>query len=366
MARRSPERAKAVLDRAARMEAFKPSLLDRRIGDKQMRTPGYDKNVGVRMFEVDRSKMKPLGVQDVPLKDVRTQQATVSVAKVAAKLNGNSGQIPEYIKHNGKYYTNDGNHATTAARALGMKSTKANVFEIPSGAMRSQVPPSVPGKPLSGLTKAGLAASAIAPVVAGANAYNARLAAGGNKTEAMGDAIQQGTVAGAGALTATAVMAGMAKAVQMVAPKVAPALGPVGLAIGAGMTAYGAYQGYKNTGTVSGALKGAVGLETAQAADASVGVDAATMAIAKQTSPTQNMGLSREGTTKDITSGTQRSSGGATRFEGANASFEKSQVAKQEQPAADGEGEKQRGWGWKARTASAKSRGIQEWNHPEE
>ncbi len=41
--RRSPERAAAVIDRASRMRAAKPSLLDRRLFDRQMRTPGAGK-----------------------------------------------------------------------------------------------------------------------------------------------------------------------------------------------------------------------------------------------------------------------------------------------------------------------------------
>lgn len=264
MARRSPERAKAVLDRAARMKAFRAPLSERRVGDPQMRTTG-PKSKSLNLAGIPPEAFTKKGRQTVALKDVVTDQPTISVKAAKGKVDqvaaGKTVSVRLIQRPDGKFTLLDGNHGTTALRALGHKHVTADVVTVkPNAGMASAT-----GKPLSGITKAGIAMSVAAPAIVGTNAYNARLAAGGTKTEAMGDAIQQGTVAGAASLGATAILGGMAKAVKAVAPKAVSALGPIGLAIGAGATAYGAYQGYKKTGTLGGALQGAIGLEPAGA-----------------------------------------------------------------------------------------------------
>jgi protein-L-isoaspartate O-methyltransferase len=66
-----------------------------------------------------------------------------------------------------------------------------------------------------------------------------------------------GVAAAAMAVAGKGIQMGM-KAVASIAPKVAPALGPVGLAVAGAGLAYGAYQGYQKSGTLGGAVVGAL------------------------------------------------------------------------------------------------------------
>lgn len=174
MARRTPEEAEKWLRDAAK-STHKVGLLDRRIGDTQMKTPGYTAKPGLRMFEVDRSKLQPRGLQEVPLDKVQTQQHAVSVKKVAAKLRGNKGSVPEYILHKGVYYTNDGNHATTAARALGNTTIKGNVLELPHGPAANAQITKAATKAAPAVAKLPKGTGKAALIVAGATAATAAL-----------------------------------------------------------------------------------------------------------------------------------------------------------------------------------------------
>lgn len=125
--------------------------------------------------------------------------------------------------------------------------------------------------------KLGTGLAVAAPVVAAVNAYNAATASGMDQNDAVRLGAGAGVVTGAAAAGIAAVAKGAAKLALRVAPKLAPALGPAGLALGLGMTAYGAYQGYQNTGTLAGAAKGAIGLDTAPPP----GSDPTTIALAE-------------------------------------------------------------------------------------
>lgn len=200
--RRSPERAAAVLDRAARMSAFKPSILDRRLFDKQMRTPGLTAQAPFDLNKIDPSLLKNVGVQNVPLAKVKAVQPTVSLAAAKAKLTNpttKSGQPVQMIKYKGNYYPADGNHRTTAMRALGESSVSARVLEL----NHEIKPPVVTGQNVAKAMK--MAGGVAAPLAVGANAalaYNNTLASGGTKADARFAAVKEG---GKAAATAAAI-----------------------------------------------------------------------------------------------------------------------------------------------------------------
>lgn len=134
-------------------------------------------------------------------------------------------------------------------------------------AMKAAPKPSVMGAISKGIEKAAPALNKLnavgmiaAPAAAGAVAFDETRERTGSTAKAAGAA------AVAGGVTA-AVMVGIGKGISgafnvaaKVAPKIAPALGPVGVALGAGMMAYGAYQGAKTHGW-KGAVLGSIGAE---------------------------------------------------------------------------------------------------------
>jgi len=135
---RSPERAAQVLDRAARMRSFAPGLMDRRLFDAQMRTPGRSKSPIGDLNHLGSEQLRYQGVQSVPLKAVRSEQPTVSVSAVKKKLTApapsSPKRMPLVLHHQGTYHVMDGNHRVTAARALRSGAIQARVVELNAAA----------------------------------------------------------------------------------------------------------------------------------------------------------------------------------------------------------------------------------------
>jgi hypothetical protein len=258
--RRSVERASQVLDRAARMSSFKPSILDRRIGDRQMRTP--DK--APLPFNFDRMKANgmliPAGVQDVPLNKVVAMQNTVSVAHAKAKLTHSEllTRPAQAVSYKGKFYGADGNHLTVARKAMGFDTGKMEVFKVHP----DYRPPLITG---SGAVKAlGIAGNVAGPTLVAANAalaYNTALKNGKSKTEAVVAATASGAQASATGIAIGAVAkAGGSTGLLSGAAKIAlRAAAPVSIAAHA--VAYGvdAYRkGGDNLDIAKGVAWGAV------------------------------------------------------------------------------------------------------------
>lgn len=145
---RTAERAAAILERAARMKAFRPSLLDRRLFDKQMKTPGALKGAGPlgNLNTISNDRMRYAGMETVAIKDIKATQKTVSlaVAKQKAATLAAGGQLaaPLVFRHaNGTLEAMDGNHGLTGRRALGQKTVAARIVELKSATAPSTVFP---------------------------------------------------------------------------------------------------------------------------------------------------------------------------------------------------------------------------------
>lgn len=107
---------------------------------------------------------------------------------------------------------------------------------------------------LGALTIGGVAA---AGMIAADAARNRAQAAGKSEAETNLDAIKTGAVA---ATVAGVAVAAIGKGMQLAAraiPKIAPYLGPVGAGVGIAYAGYGAWEGWKQTGTAKGAALGA-------------------------------------------------------------------------------------------------------------
>lgn len=268
---RSPQRAEQILDRAARMQAFRPSVLDRDLFDTKIRTPGHAK-APWHNNRLDPRQLVARGAQDVPLSKIRSEQTTVSLKGVKEKLRNpggkSSSKIPQAIfdPRTGTYWVNDGNHRVTAARALGQKSIRVAVGEIvPSGPRPAQTrpvmpPPVAPDAPKPRSTaalKAGALAAVAAPVVSGVNAFTRAREAGAD----MRAAARQSVTATGETAAVSAALAATVRAAVATAPRLLPMLGPVGVAALGGSMAYGGYEGYRKSGDLVGAMRGAVGLD---------------------------------------------------------------------------------------------------------
>lgn len=120
------------------------------------------------------------------------------------------------------------------------------------------------------VNKAGAVAMVAAPAAAAYLAYqttrtpamasDGTIKKGGSRAEALGNAAVAG---GATAAVGYGVMKAVGGAIKMaakVAPRFAPALGPVGIVAGVGMMGYGAYQGYQRHGA-KGLIAGAIGAD---------------------------------------------------------------------------------------------------------
>lgn len=209
---RSPERAAAVLDRAARMDGFRTSVVDRRIGDPQMRTPGAVETP-FRMDRVTKADIAGLGRQQIPLSSIRTEQPTVSLAAVKSKLAG-GGRPPALVKHGDWYYVADGNHRITAARALGQTHIDAHVANLPVRGGNAPMPGARIGNPGAIERGLGKAAGPAAIASVAGLAYADAKRRGGSDLEAMGAAaLEGGKVAALGAS-----VAGMVKSAARLGP----------------------------------------------------------------------------------------------------------------------------------------------------
>jgi hypothetical protein len=351
---RTPERAAAILDRAARMSQYRPNLIDRGMTEKKIRTPG---NVWApfRMNDITTDQVRGRGSVDIPLSRVRSEQTTVSLEGVKKKLldpKGSSAK-PQVIKHGDWYYVHDGNHRITAARALGQTTINAHVGELMGGRPGA---PQIrrPSPPMSGVNKAGVAIATAGPLVSGVNAYNRALASGGSHSDAMAAAAGDAMKTAAVGMAAASTFATVAKGVRAAAPRLAPALGPIGWAAAAGMAAYGAYQGYSATGTIKGAAMGAIGLDVMPSASST---DMRTASVSSV--PHEAWGALK---TPAAQPGTM-TPGDAKRIETANAAFSRQQAAQSSGQADEGQGSGPRGWANPAvQFAAQQARGVQQFS----
>ena len=259
MTTRTIERAGQVLDRAARMRAFRAPLMDRRLFDPQMRTPGYVK-APFAMNAVRNEMLSYRGIQQIPINKIRSEQPTVSLKEAKAKLgtiNAPNAKPPGVIAHNGMFYLADGNHRTTAARALGHKTIAANVAEF-KGQIQG---PAIAGASAHRASTAAM--NVAAPLLVGVNAaaaYQSRINDGGSTPEALGDAAIAG---GSTAASGVVIGAAMRGATQMgftsaagMAARALPILSVAGHAAGYGYAAW--QRGESGTGIAKAAGWGAV------------------------------------------------------------------------------------------------------------
>lgn len=332
-AKRTPERAAQVLDRAARMSSFRAGWLDKKLGDPQMRTPGKVAPP-FSIYSLPENAWKEVGVAEVPLKSIRTEQPTVSIAKVKAKLSnpGPADYIPKVLKHGDTYYTMDGNHRLTSQRALGETMTKARVYHL-DGSIK---PPLMSPKMIStGMRGATMAAGPVAVGSIAAMAYKNRIDAGGSTGEAALDATVAG---GRTAATGLAIGSGIkiARASAMPALRSAAsfasrAILPASIIGHAAAYGFAAWQRGESGGDIAKAAGwGAV--------NGVLPIDLAREAIGGMT----NAGAGRVPE--------------AAQFNAANKSYQTARAAAQE-PDQGGDG-KRKGWSDAARINSAKARGA--------
>lgn len=260
--RRSPERAAAVIDRASRMRAAKPSLLDRRLFDRQMRTPGAGK-APINFDYLKPEHVTPRGVQAVPTKGIVSDQPTVSIKavkdKIAQTASGGAtptsgGKLPQILLHNGQYHVFDGNHRVTAARALGDRAVTGQVFELKPGVQR----------PVSGAHVGGAAMAIGAGISIAGTAAAAKVAHDSAKARGASDAsaAAQATLAGAKQAATPVALSTMIGAAERYGPKaLAAAANTVGkVALPASMAAMAggyAWDAYKNGADAAGIAKAA-------------------------------------------------------------------------------------------------------------
>lgn len=235
--KRSPQRAAAVIDRAARMGKSKVPLMERRLGDPQMRTVGYDPNA-LRPDRVNGGDIKRLGLVQVPIENLRTSQPTVSAAHVKAKIASPSSRPPQAVKGPGKLWdVIDGNHSIMAARARGDKMVTLHGGELPPGMTRAAT---VASKATSAYSTATPYLQAAGIIAAASTAYNASREANGTRSEALTSAAK---AAAPGAIAAAAV-----PALAYLAPRAAAVVSKFNPLVLGGTLAYstikGAYDGY--------------------------------------------------------------------------------------------------------------------------
>jgi len=259
--RRSPERAAAVLDRAASMRKGKPRFWDQRLFDRQMRTPG----AGQAPINFDYLKPEhviPHGTQTVSTRAIVSDQPTVSLkavkGKIAQTASGGAtptsgGKLPQLLLHNGQYHVFDGNHRVTAARALGDRAVTGQVFELKPGVGRPSAHNS------DGLTLGIAGAASIASVAAAAKiAHRDAKAAGASDSMAATKA----TMAGVQQASTPLVLSSMIGAAERYGPR---AIGAAASTFGklvlpasmAGHAAAYAWDAYKHGADGTGIAKAA-------------------------------------------------------------------------------------------------------------
>lgn len=263
--RRSPERAAAVLDRAASMRKGKPWFWDQRLFDRQMRTPGAGK-APINFSYLRPEHVTPLGEQMVPTRAIVSDQPTVSLKAVKSKIGQTAslgrtptsgppayGSYPQLLLHNGQYHVFDGNHRVTAARALGDRAVTGQVFELKPGVGRPSMHNS------DGLTLGIAGAASIASVAAAAKiAHRDAKAAGASDSMAATKA----TMAGVQQASTPLVLSSMIGAAERYGPQ---ALGTAASTFGklvlpasmAGHAAAYAWDAYKHGADGTGIAKAA-------------------------------------------------------------------------------------------------------------
>lgn len=229
---RSPERATKVIERAARSKKFrKVPLLERRLGDPQMRTVAYDPTA-IRPDRLEGRNVERIGKVVVPMDKIRTSQPSVSIKAVKDKIANPGAHPPQLLRRpDGLWDVVDGNHRITAARAQGQ--TKVVAW---GGVLRGD-----PGRSVVATYKAVSPALQVAGIAAAAStAYNVARDANATRGEALG-------VAAKAAAPGVALMAA-APALARFAPTIASGMAKANPAILAASLAYGigkgAWDGY--------------------------------------------------------------------------------------------------------------------------
>ena len=304
--RRTPERAAQVLDRAAKMQQFRPGFLDRRLFDTQMRTPGAAASP-FGMNNLDPSLLKGRGEQMIPISKVRSEQPTVSLAAAKSKLNSPAGssRLPQLVSHNGTYWVADGNHRITAARALGETHIRAQVADLNAQIKGSLINP---GTVTKGLRVAGHVAGPMAIVANTTMAWAAAKNAGKSDAGAALDATTAGTRTAA---TGIAIGTGV-KAATVAGLKGAALLGRAAIPLSiAGHAAAYAFQSWKqgdgNLDVLKAAGRGAI--------NGVVPIDMTTQALASLRQPRQQQASAPVG------GDTRLSTSQAQKFASADARF---------------------------------------------
>jgi len=143
--------ASALLDRAARMPQFKPDTWSfRNLFDRQMKPPGF---IEKEPFSLSDVRETGRTTEDVPLRDIRTTQPSVSVRAVKDKFNNpgsDDGRIPSVFKYGDAYYVNDGNHRIAAGKARGAGTIQAEVIGLQDKTSPAAIagPANVPQEPM--------------------------------------------------------------------------------------------------------------------------------------------------------------------------------------------------------------------------
>ncbi len=281
---RSPERAKAVLERAARMRSHRASWMDQRLGDRQMRTPGA-LSKPLNLNALDPKGFEKMGRMSVPISQIVSDQPTISVKAAKGKIDqiakGGTPSIRLLQRADGKFLMLDGNHGTTAHRALGHKAVEATVYKVKGAvkaasaakskaaaavrkeaAKRAEIAKAtakgvaggtgVLGKAVRGMAVANPVLMTAAGATAASGAYTTARKAGASKLQA---AAAGATAASPMALAAAAptVLGRISPLAVRVLAKVALPLTAAAAAVNAGVEGYKAYERGEGIGGIAGA-----------------------------------------------------------------------------------------------------------------
>lgn len=127
------DRAKQILDRAAKWNKLRPGITHRRLFDKQLKNPAGKSSVkGTEWLQ--RSDLEYVGKKKVPVKSVKSEQPSVSVKKVKDKIDAikaGKAPTPHVLEHNGEHHILDaGNHNMAAHRALGNHEVEVHIWRL--------------------------------------------------------------------------------------------------------------------------------------------------------------------------------------------------------------------------------------------
>jgi hypothetical protein len=264
MAQRSPQEAADHIERLSRQPQHKVGILDRRLGDRQMKPPNWVKSPFLNFNLMPDSAFKYVGVQDVPLNTVRTVQPTISVEAAKAKINRPAAASPKdltgVVRHGNEHFTLMGNHRFTADHALGKSTAPMRVWEFAHPPARAL--PEVPTGKIALAVGIGAASYAAYKMISPAKAEGS--------TPQPSPSLDASTQALKGMAVATAGQTAAFAALTRAAPKVAASVIPgVGLAMG-GLAVLqagkGAFDGFKSgglPGAAGGAVTGLTGIKAA-------------------------------------------------------------------------------------------------------